>query len=179
MDVGQPQLQDSTPDVIQQPATDFGDQSNTPPYSNITPVEQAEEHTPTMALHKVVGQTPGTPTLVKDEHHFEVPDKKPDVTGHGTPPSAPDPPKLKLTETELLRERLKRDPLDASAHQRLIGLAEASGDVEKIQDAYEGLLEAFPNAVCPTATSQIFSHFFADLSTNCLSKPLSNPGAFQ
>ncbi|KAF8759051.1 Suf protein [Rhizoctonia solani] len=76
---------------------------------------------------------------------------------HNATPPAPEQPKQKLTETDLLRERLKRDPLDTSAHQRLIGIAEASGDVEKIQSAYEGLLDAFPNAT--SAQIAYLNHF--------------------
>lgn len=146
MDPGlQAQPQELAPEQ-QQPVPDSDDQLNTPTLSG-TLGEQTEEAPQAAPFQSPVGHISGLPA-VKDEYTPDPQDQKLNVTAPNTPPSAPEPPKAKLTETELLRERLKRDPLDASAHQRLIGLAEASGDVEKIQEAYEGLLEAFPNAVC-------------------------------
>jgi hypothetical protein len=159
MDTGL-QPQSLVTEANQQPVTDSGDQSTTPPPLSGASGEQAEEKPQVTALQNVAGQTTGHPAPVKDEHVFDAQDYNPNVMGHNTPPTVPELPKPKLTETEILRERLKRDPLDASAHQRLIGLAEASGDVEKIQDAYEGLLEAFPNAVCLVNFNQAISHLF-------------------
>ncbi|CAE7226282.1 unnamed protein product [Rhizoctonia solani] len=121
----------------------------TPPPPGSALVEQPEEEKP--VIPQIEGQEQELSTSVK----ADTPDPQDNKT-NVTPP-APEPPKQKLTETELLRERLKNDPLDTSAHQRLIGIAEASGDVEKIQDAYEGLLAAFPNAT--SAQIAYMNHF--------------------
>ncbi|CAE6450936.1 unnamed protein product [Rhizoctonia solani] len=125
--------------VVQQP---------TPPPPSSALVEQPEEKP---IVPHVEGQEQEPPTPIKPGTP-DLQDNKANVT-----PPAPEPPKQKLTETELLRERLKNDPLDTSVHQRLIGIAEASGDVEKIQDAYEGLLAAFPNAT--SAQIAYLNHF--------------------
>ncbi|KAJ1309611.1 hypothetical protein OPQ81_006383 [Rhizoctonia solani] len=144
------QLQADTPAndaTAQQPAPNSIDQQPTPPPPSSALPEQSEAKP---VVVPVIGQEQDISTPI----NTGTPDlqDKANLT-----PTAPEPPKQKLTETELLRERLKRDPLDTSAHQRLIGIAEASGDVEKIQDAYEGLLAAFPNAT--SAQIAYLNHF--------------------
>ncbi|CUA68163.1 hypothetical protein RSOLAG22IIIB_03402 [Rhizoctonia solani] len=154
--------------VVQQP---------TPPPPSSALVEQPEEKP---IVPQVEGQEQEPPTPIKTGTP-DIQETKANVT-----PSVPEPPKQKLTETELLRERLKSDPLDTSAHQRLIGIAEASGDVEKIQDAYEGLLAAFPNAT--SAQIAYLNHFLTPALfltrpncyslVSCATRFLPNYGSF-
>lgn len=145
----------ATSDSVPQPVpTDLGDQPNTTPppgeaSRGSAPVEDRAQATPPQILDT---QLAGPVAQAKTEQVSGTPQEY-SQTPRSTPP-VPNPPtdtseqsKPKLTETDILRERLKRDPLDVSTRQHLIGLAEASGDVERIQDAYEGLLEVFPNAV--------------------------------
>lgn len=51
------------------------------------------------------------------------------------------------SEWEQLREQLGKKPYDADGWLRLVDLAEDSGDLEKIKQTYEGLLESYPNTV--------------------------------
>ncbi|KAG9126214.1 mRNA 3'-end-processing protein rna14, partial [Ceratobasidium sp. 392] len=102
-----------------------------------------------------LGQFQAEPATDGLQVYNQTPRTTPPTSNH--PLETPEPPKPKLTETDLLRERLKRDPLDVSTRQHLIGLAEASGDVDRIQDAYEGLLEVFPDAT--SAQIAYLNHF--------------------
>lgn len=148
-------LDSAAPDSVYQPVpTDADHQPNIPQPSGeasreSVPAEDRAQATPPQSLESQISafvaqarteQPSGTP-----QEYGQTPRSTPPTTN----PSAetPEPFKPKLTETDILRERLKRDPLDVSTRQHLIGLAEASGDVERIQEAYEGLLEVFPNAV--------------------------------
>ncbi|KAH9843581.1 Suf-domain-containing protein [Rhodofomes roseus] len=55
------------------------------------------------------------------------------------------------SEWEQLRAQLREKPHDADGWLRLVDLAEDSGDMERIKETYEGLLEAYPN----TSSAQI------------------------
>ncbi|KAF8744703.1 Suf protein, partial [Rhizoctonia solani] len=145
----QSQLENSATDATQQLSESVHQLPTPPPPSSAIP-EQLEER-PMISVPQVTTQDSESLTPIKPSTP-DVQDNK-----HNATPPAPEQPKQKLTETDLLRERLKRDPLDTSAHQRLIGIAEASGDVEKIQSAYEGLLDAFPNAT--SAQIAYLNHF--------------------
>ena len=145
----------SAPENIPQAVpTDVGDQPNTPQSLGAAsresvPAEDRAQATPPQGLEP---QLSGIIAQTKTEQPSGTPQEY-SQTPRSTPPApnfsaeTQEPPKPKLTETDILRERLRRDPLDVSTRQHLIGLAEASGDVERIQEAYEGLLEVFPNAV--------------------------------
>ncbi|GJJ07957.1 hypothetical protein Clacol_002164 [Clathrus columnatus] len=50
-----------------------------------------------------------------------------------------------LPEYEALQKRLEKNRFDPTSWNRLIDLAEESGDLEKIKQAYESLLSAYPN----------------------------------
>lgn len=52
-----------------------------------------------------------------------------------------------LSEWDLQRARLQEAPYDTNLWNLLIEKAEESGDLEKIKQAYESLLEKYPNAV--------------------------------
>ncbi|EJD42466.1 Suf-domain-containing protein [Auricularia subglabra TFB-10046 SS5] len=60
-------------------------------------------------------------------------------------------PPQELSEYDRLRAEAAKAPHDAAGWQRLVEHAEQSGDTEKIKEAYEALLEAYPN----TASIQI------------------------
>ena len=73
-----------------------------------------------------------------------------------TQPNSPDVqmslPKLDPTppphsEWDRLRAQLREKPVDADGWLKLVDLAEESGDMEKIKDTYEGMLETYPNTV--------------------------------
>ncbi|KAH9928857.1 uncharacterized protein B0H18DRAFT_999082 [Fomitopsis serialis] len=55
------------------------------------------------------------------------------------------------SEWEQLRAQLREKPYDADGWLRLVDLAEDSGDIDRIKETYEGLLEAYPN----TSSAQI------------------------
>lgn len=51
------------------------------------------------------------------------------------------------SEWDRLRAQLRDKPIDADAWLKLVDLAEDSGDIEKIKNTYEGMLETYPNTV--------------------------------
>ncbi|GBE79055.1 hypothetical protein BKA93DRAFT_785197 [Sparassis latifolia] len=71
------------------------------------------------------------------------------------PKQEPTPPPQ--SEWDALRAHLREKRYDADGWQNLVNIAEDSGDIEKIKDTYEGLLEAYPN----TSSAQIayLDHF--------------------
>jgi cytochrome c-type biogenesis protein CcmH/NrfG len=50
-------------------------------------------------------------------------------------------------EWDSLQARLATTPHDPERWYRLVEIAEGSGDMSKIQTAYDGLLNAYPNTV--------------------------------
>ena len=52
-----------------------------------------------------------------------------------------------LSEWDQLRAQLREKPVDADRWLKLVALAEASRDLEKIKETYEGMLEVYPNVV--------------------------------
>lgn len=62
-----------------------------------------------------------------------------DVKQEPTPPPS--------TEWDQLRKRVQLKPHDADAWLELIDLAEDSNDLQKLQEAYDSLLEVYPNTV--------------------------------
>jgi cleavage stimulation factor subunit 3 len=59
-----------------------------------------------------------------------------------------DVPTVPRSEWETIRDQLREKPHDPSAWNKLVLLAESSGDIEKIKESYEELLEVYPNTVC-------------------------------
>ena len=51
------------------------------------------------------------------------------------------------SELDLLRTQLTENPHDPDRWRKLVELAELSGDIEKVKDAYEALLTVYPNTV--------------------------------
>lgn len=75
-------------------------------------------------------------------------------------PAGSDP--VPLPEYEALQQRLEKNRFDPTSWNRLIHLAEESGDIEKIKQAYETLLSAYPNIV------RLFLFFTLRASLSCL-----------
>jgi hypothetical protein len=67
-----------------------------------------------------------------------------------TPTTAQQPQSQPLTqasEWQSLRTQLEQDSFNTSTWNRLIEVAEDSGDVEKVKEAYDALLQKYPNTV--------------------------------
>lgn len=56
-------------------------------------------------------------------------------------------PAVPPSEWDLLRAQLREKPHNPEGWNRLVALAEESGDIEKVKDSYEALLEMYPNTV--------------------------------
>jgi cleavage stimulation factor subunit 3 len=56
-------------------------------------------------------------------------------------------PEEPISEWDALRASLRENPHDTEGWNKLMRLAEDSGDLEKIKDAYESLLKMYPNTV--------------------------------
>ncbi|GAW03677.1 cfia complex component [Lentinula edodes] len=70
---------------------------------------------------------------------------------------------VQLTEAEKLHLRLRQDPHDTEAWQRLIAEVEESGNLENIRDTYDALLKQYPNT--PSAQIRYISHFLNNQRT--------------
>jgi hypothetical protein len=60
-----------------------------------------------------------------------------------------------LSEWESLRNRLRDSPHDPEGWSKLVDLAENSGEMEKIKDTYESLLQIYPNTVCQSSAFRL------------------------
>ena len=63
-----------------------------------------------------------------------------------------------MSEYDRLRAHLKKDPHDATAWNMLIEQAEESADADRIKDAYEALLENYPNTVRTARSTRPSEH---------------------
>ena len=52
------------------------------------------------------------------------------------------------SEWDAVRSQLREFPLNPEGWLKLVELAEDSGDLEKIKETYEALLQTYPNTVC-------------------------------
>ncbi|KAI0333418.1 Suf-domain-containing protein [Cubamyces sp. BRFM 1775] len=66
------------------------------------------------------------------------------------------------SEWDRLRAQLREKPVDAEGWLKLADMAEDSGDIEKIKDTYEGMLETYPNT--PSVQIAYLKHFLDDPS---------------
>ncbi|KAH9936856.1 Suf-domain-containing protein [Epithele typhae] len=66
------------------------------------------------------------------------------------------------SEWDQLRAQLREKPVDADGWLKLVDLAEESGDIEKIKETYEGMLETYPNT--PSIQIAYLQHFLDDSS---------------
>jgi cleavage stimulation factor subunit 3 len=60
----------------------------------------------------------------------------------------PVPLQVPISEWDTLRTQLRENPQDPDGWRKLVDLAEDSGDIEKVKETYDGLLEIYPNTVC-------------------------------
>jgi len=90
---------------------------------------------------------------VSDNQYQQVQNMPMDATVR-RPSAPPEPPK---SEYETLSEHLTKDPFDGTAWQALTTLADHSGNLEMIANAYDRLLEVFPNT--PSAQIAYLTHF--------------------
>ncbi|KAJ3761895.1 Suf-domain-containing protein [Lentinula raphanica] len=72
-------------------------------------------------------------------------------------------PELQLSESEKLQLRVRQNPHDTEAWQRLIAEVEESGNLENIRATYDALLKEFPNT--PSAQIRYISHFLNNQKT--------------
>ncbi|KAJ3774932.1 Suf-domain-containing protein [Lentinula raphanica] len=72
-------------------------------------------------------------------------------------------PELQLSESEKLQLRVRQNPHDTEAWQRLIAEVEESGILENIRATYDALLKEFPNT--PSAQIRYISHFLNNQKT--------------
>ena len=92
------------------------------------------------------------------------------------------------SEYDLLNKQVRDNPHDHDAWRRLVDVAEATGDIEKISPVYDALLKQFPNTVClppvdtPLDLSEPFFLFSTPVSrpklrfnTSAISPPMSLP----
>ncbi|TDL17626.1 Suf-domain-containing protein [Rickenella mellea] len=72
-------------------------------------------------------------------------------------------PTTPASEWDALREKLREQPHDTDLWNRLVDRAEESGDIDKIKQAYEAVLEKYPN----TSSVQIayLNHFLTNPTT--------------
>lgn len=87
-----------------------------------------------------------TPTPTSTQPNSQTSQDPPQSTS--VPALEPTPPPQ--SEWDQLRARLREKPVDADGWQKLVDLAEDSGDIEKIKETYEGMLETYPNTVRTT-----------------------------
>ena len=60
------------------------------------------------------------------------------------------------SEWDTTRAQLRESPLNPDGWLKLVELAEDSGDLEKIKETYEALLQTYPNTVCNLSCRVLF-----------------------
>ena len=85
--------------------------------------------------------------LPQDDGQLETSPNASQKTELGDLENASQPHQDPPSEWELLREQLRAKPTDADSWLRLVDIAVDSGQYDKINETYEGLLEAYPNTV--------------------------------
>jgi cleavage stimulation factor subunit 3 len=63
------------------------------------------------------------------------------------PPQTTDETTVPPSEWDSFRAQLLENRCDPDGWNKLVNLAEASGDIEKIKESYDALLEVYPNTV--------------------------------
>jgi len=92
--------------------------------------------------------TPPTPQTTSFPPKPELQPQPVSVLPKEEPQPAPAPaPEESVSEWDALRASLRENPHDTEGWNKLVRLAEDSGDLEKIKDAYESLLKMYPNTV--------------------------------
>lgn len=73
--------------------------------------------------------------------------QKTDVVDPEVEPVASQSPQDPPSEWEVLRARVRSKPADSDSWLKLVDVAIESGQYERVNEAYEALLEAYPNTV--------------------------------
>jgi hypothetical protein len=94
-------------------------------------------------------------------------EQNPTAEGSTTPP----PPR---SEWQILRDKLRENPYDPEGWNKLVELAENSGELEEIKETYESLLEVYPNTVCHSPSTRDFYRLTRDPRT-CPPSPVCCP----
>lgn len=68
---------------------------------------------------------------------------------------------VQVPEWESLRAQVRAKPNDSDAWLKLVDVAVASGDYDRVNETYEALLEAYPNTV--RIAYLIYSHSMSEL----------------
>jgi hypothetical protein len=85
-----------------------------------------------------------------------------------------------VSEWDALRTSLRESPHDTEGWNKLVRLAEDSGDLEKIKEAYESLLKMYPNTVrnLQSVVNYVLTRSRPVVGSNSLSQPLSRTRPF-
>jgi cleavage stimulation factor subunit 3 len=118
----------------------------------LPPVEPKKEESEDSLNHPFMEDVPQNDTKAAvveqpSDSAIQQPSDAPDMIkeeSNESPVKAESPP---VSEYDSLQTYLAENRYDSSAWNKLIDLAEQSGDLPKIKDAYESLLQAYPNTV--------------------------------
>jgi cleavage stimulation factor subunit 3 len=92
--------------------------------------------------------TPPTPQLPSFPAKPELqPQSAPVLPKEEPQPVTPSVTEESVSEWDSLRASLRENPHDTEGWNKLVRLAEDSGDLEKVKEAYESLLKMYPNSV--------------------------------
>jgi len=69
------------------------------------------------------------------------------------------------SEWDAVRAQLRESPLNPEGWLKLVELAEDSGDLEKIKETYEALLQTYPNTVCNLLFHVLYCLILTTLAT--------------
>ncbi len=86
-----------------------------------------------------------------------------------------------VSDWDALRTSLRESPHDTEGWNKLVRLAEDSGDLENIKEAYESLLKMYPNTVRnlqSVVKNVLLTRLRPVVCSNSISQPLSRPGSF-
>jgi hypothetical protein len=85
-----------------------------------------------------------------------------------------------VSEWDALRTSLRESPHDTEGWNKLVRLAEDSGDLEKIKEAYEYLLKMYPNTVrnLQSVVKHVLTRLRPVVCSNSLSQSFPRAGPF-
>jgi cleavage stimulation factor subunit 3 len=85
-----------------------------------------------------------------------------------------------VSEWDALRTSLRESPHDTEGWNKLVRLAEDSGDLEKIKEAYECLLKMYPNTVrnLQSVVKHVLTRLRPVVCSNSLSQSFPRAGPF-
>ena len=85
-----------------------------------------------------------------------------------------------VSEWDALRSSLRESPHDTEGWNKLVRLAEDSGDLEKIKEAYECLLKMYPNTVrnLQSVVKHVLTRLRPVVCSNSLSQSFPRAGPF-